>query len=454
MSAKSILKTIFLPLLVVSSLTSCGGGGGDDSTVTTVKFSVRNYQVELEGWQEMVKSANQLLAADNQKVKIELETIKVGSSWDDFYTKVTTNILTRKGGTIGRIAESHIPLMIKKNQIADLTDVANELIATNEYNNDSFGGVALNGGKYYGLPSGLQHMVLYYNKDKFDAYNSKVEDADKISYPSGDWDDASTFTEIRDYAKKLTSGSGASKQYGFSAGPFLAYAGMYSKNCGGYNIFDDEGNCQIDTEPFYDVYNWLGSMIIEDGSAPKAVDTYNEGGFGKFCSGNIAMLVDGIYNLHDIIRDCKFKVGIAAIPVGVNDSGAKYKSYSTNFTDRYWAAQTSKHPAEDKIALKYILKAESIRAHAALQVGGVPIRKDCVDTYFTSIVSSGVTQEAANVIKEGAKNTINVPYSSYYNEVDQKINAVIALWMDQKEGWTTEKFIKYMDSEMKAAMGK
>ena len=33
-----------------------------------------------------------------------------------------------------------------------------------KYNASAFEGVAKKDGKYYGLPSGTQHMVLYYNK--------------------------------------------------------------------------------------------------------------------------------------------------------------------------------------------------------------------------------------------------------------------------------------------------
>ena len=162
----------------------------------------------------MIDAANCVLERYGEKVRIEAEIIMT-DSWDQYYTKVTSNILGKIGGTIGRIAESHMPQMVNKNQIADLTEVRNALVETGEYAADAFEGVAVKDGKYYGLPSGTQHMVLYYNKTIFDEYNKAHPEA-PVDYPSGDWNNASTFEEIRETAKKLTSGSGASKKFGLS----------------------------------------------------------------------------------------------------------------------------------------------------------------------------------------------------------------------------------------------
>ena len=450
---KTFLKAGALALISLATLTGCGGGG--DPGVTTVKFSVRNYAVELEGWKKTVSKANELLEADNQKVRIEIETIQVGSSWDDFYNKVRTNILTNKGGTIGRIAESHMPKMRTGKLIGEVTELANELKATGEYNNSAFEGVAKEGDKYYGLPSGLQHMVLYYNKDKFDAYNQGKPAANQLAYPSANWEDASVFQEIRTSALKLTSGEGLSKQFGFSAGPFLAYAGMYSKNSGGYNIFDDEGKCKIYSQSFLDVYNWLGDMIYTDKSSPNISDSLDEGGLDKFCTGNVAMYVGGVYDLHDIVTKTKnkFTVGVGAIPVGLNADGEKYSSYTSNFTDCYWASDKSRHKEEDRIALRYLMKSEVIKESAKYHVGGVPIKNDCVDNYFNELKLAGLSQAAVDCIRAGAAKKINVPYTAYYNEVDLAINAKVGLWMNHEDpDWYTDKFVKFAHDTMVAAM--
>lgn len=136
------------------SLAACGKGGGTDKDGNViVQMSLMNSTNENPGWLAMIDAANGVLERDGEKVRIEAEIIMT-DSWDQYYTKVTSNILGKIGGTIGRIAESHMPQMVNKNQIADLTEVRNALVETGEYAADAFEGVAVKDGKYYGLPSG------------------------------------------------------------------------------------------------------------------------------------------------------------------------------------------------------------------------------------------------------------------------------------------------------------
>ena len=160
-------KRIGLLALALSALLmSCGGPATGTAESGVVKFSIINSINERPGWDAQIAKANELMAADGIDIVIEKEVIKT-DSWDDYYTKVAANLAGRTGGTIGRIAESHIPNMVAKGQLQDLTSIVEELKATGDYVNELFNGVAKKGETYYGLPSGTQHMVLYYNKDKF-----------------------------------------------------------------------------------------------------------------------------------------------------------------------------------------------------------------------------------------------------------------------------------------------
>lgn len=310
-----IIALALVMTMLCVSLSACAKSEERDTEGNLiVKMSLMNSKNENPGWLAMIDAANEVLKANGEKVRIQAEIIMT-DSWDEYYTKITSNMMGKIGGTIGRIAESHVAQMVEKNRLADLTSLVDELIATGEYSADAFGGVAEKDGKYYGLPSGTQHMVLYYNKTLFDNYNAAHPD-DQIAYPSSDWSNPSTFDEIRTAAKKLSGGSGNAKYFGLSAGPFLAYAGMYAKNSGGDNIFDANGNCIINTHPYYDVYEWFAKMLIEDESMPSTSDTTQSDAVNRFLSGNIAMLVDGVWQLHDICKyTADYEIGVAAIPV-------------------------------------------------------------------------------------------------------------------------------------------
>ena len=480
---KKLIKALYLGLLIptCAALASCGGGSGVDADGNTiVTMSVINSTNENPGWLAQIEAANELLAAQGEKIVIEPEIIKT-DSWDEYYTKITTNMLGRVGGTIGRIAESHVPLMLDKGQINDITGLVNELLEETDengkpvYNASAFDGVAKKDGKYYGLPSGTQHMVLYYNKAIFDQYNNVIEMAKngssaaqiaaavkwdearinhiltenptltKLEYPSSDWNNASTFDEIADTAKKLSYGAANVRRFGLSAGPFLAYAGMYAKNSGGYNIFDEQGNCMIKTQPFYDVYEWFDKMLKVDKSMPTTSDTATSSAIDRFLSGNIAMMVDGVWQLHSINKYVEGDVGIAAIPV----KSKEYKSYSTTFADRFWSARTSKNPEADQKALKALMSVEAITALSEKSVGGLPVVDQCLDTYLETLNTTKFADDV-ETIKTGALNGVNVPYSTYYNTVDQRINQKMAVWIGGE--MTSAEFVDYMDECMRLGM--
>ncbi len=452
---KKTLRKILAGCLALSmtvgaaGLGACGNSDIDSEGNVIVTMSIMNSTNENPGWLAMIDAANEVLKRDGQKVRIEPEIIKT-DSWDNYYTKVTSNILGSIGGTIGRIAESHMPMMVDKRQVMDLTSIRDELVATGEYDASSFDGVAKNGGKYYGLPSGTQHMVLYYNKTLFDEYNADNPTA-RIEYPSDDWSNASTFAEIRDTAKKITdyytAKLGANKKkFGLSAGPYLAYAGMYAKNSGGVNIFDANGECQIASQPFYDVYDWFTQMLVTDKSMPNTSDTQTLDASARFLGGNIAMIIDGVWQMHDICEYTEnYEIGIAAIPV----SDKQYTSYSTTFTDRFWAARNSRHPEEDKIALKALMSKEAITAVSNKQIGGIPIRTDCVDNYFEAIKGTKLS-DYVDVVKNGIANKVNVPYSTYYNIVDQQINQKMSVWINGN--MTAKDYVDFMADTMKKGM--
>ena len=437
---KKSLCIVLSAAFALTCFTGCGKSSDKDKNGNTiVKMSIMNSVNENPGWLAMIDAANEVLKEQGEKIVIEADIIKT-DSWDEYYTKITSNMMGKIGGTIGRIAESHMPMMVNKNQLQDLTDIKNELVASGDYYADAFKGVAEKNGKYYGLPSGLQHMVLYYNKTIIDEYNAS-HPTDKIAYPSGDWENASTFEEIADAAQKLSG----NKKFGISAGPFLAYAGMYSKNSGGENIFDAQGNCVIDSQPFYDVYNWFERMLITDKSMPSTADTAVLDAMARFQGGNIAMIIDGVWQIHDVCKYTQGEVGVAAIPVAAKGNS----SYTTTFADRFWAARTSTHPEADKKAIKALMSKKAVTALAQKQIGGLPVRQDCVSTYLDAIRETKIG-DYVDVISGGLSKSINVPYTIYYNKVDQQINQKMSVWINGQ--MSTAEFVKFMDTTMKSGM--
>ena len=380
-----------------------------------ISFSMAAYSNEVDGWTAMIEEANRQLEADGKNISIKINKVPC-TGWPEYYQKVITQMAGGSAPDIGRIAESYMPMLINKGQVADLTDYMAEDFDMSRYYEKTFENSAFVDGHYYGLPSGLNYYLVYYNKDMFDAAG--------LEYPSSDWNKASSFDEYREMAKALTGGEGANKTYGFSAGPYMAAIGMFNKSLGGNNVFDENGNPTMNDAVTKEVYAWFDTMLREDYSMPRPTDTKVMSAFDMFKAGRLGMILDGTWWL-GAIKDIKdFNVGIAAIPSG---NGAE--AYTSQFVDSFVIFKGSKHEAEAWEAVKAIMSTEAFQALAKTGVGGVPVAKDVANAVIDESLGSAVDESGKTCAEEGMNHTIKVPYNSYYQEADQKVYNVMDEWL-------------------------
>ena len=122
-----ILAAVLLLAAGTAAFAGCGGNvQRDEDGNVVVTMTLMDNEYETDGWLALIDAANGVLERDGESVRIEPELV-VTSSWDEYYTKVSANIFGRTGGTIGRIAESHVPTLIDRGQAADLTDLRERL---------------------------------------------------------------------------------------------------------------------------------------------------------------------------------------------------------------------------------------------------------------------------------------------------------------------------------------
>lgn len=400
----------------ISSAKTAGEQGTEaDGETVEITFSMAAYSNEVDGWTAMIEAANQKLEADGKNIVIRINKVPC-TGWPEYYQKVITQMAGGSAPDIGRIAESYMPMLIDKGQVTDLTDYVKKDLDLNQYYEKTFENSAYVDGRYYGLPSGLNYYLVYYNKDMLDAAS--------VDYPSGDWSDAASFEEFRETAKALTGGEGAEKTYGFSAGPYMAAVGMFNKSLGGNNVFDESGKPSMNDETSKAVYEWFDEMLREDYSMPRPTDTKVMSAFDMFKAGRLGMILDGTWWLGSIKDITDFRVGIAAIPAG---NGGE--AYTSQFVDSFVLFKGSKHEAEAWEALKAIMSTEAFQALAETGVGGVPVVKDVANAVIDESLGSAVDTEDKKCAEEGMNHTIKVPYNSYYQEADQKVNNVMDEWL-------------------------
>ena len=162
-------------------------------------------------------------------------------------------------------------------------------------------------GGYFGLPRDFQTIVLYYNKDMFDAAG--------LAYPTADW----TWDDLRKSAKALTldkDGDGRTDQWGFTAdtyGPEAFLAPVIRSNGG--DLIDPVARKTLVASPGAKAgLQFVLDMFATDKSMPNAqqVESY---GWDPFLAGVSAMTLSGHWSVPDY-SGAAFKWDVAPIPKG------------------------------------------------------------------------------------------------------------------------------------------
>lgn len=140
--------------------------------------------------------------------------------------------------------------------------------------------IAKRGDKIYAIPGDFTPMVMYYNKDLFEAAG--------VPYPDASWD----FEKFLDTAKKLTDGS--KEKYGFVFPNWMPGWIMWLWNNGGDVLSSDGKKASgfLDSEQNVKTVEWLREMILVHKVAPTLSEAASTG-VDLFANGQAAMAVSG-----------------------------------------------------------------------------------------------------------------------------------------------------------------
>lgn len=330
------MKNRLLILIVAVSLilTACGGGQAPPVSGTPAEISMMMWgdPAELDVWNQIVADFQQ--ANPNIKVGVEV------SDWDSYWTKLKTLL---SAGTPPDVFAIDAPLYLDYQS----RDVLLNLQPYLDKNPDMLNGVypqTLEAYKtpdgMYGLPRDFQTIVLFYNKDMFDAAN--------VAYPTGDW----TYDDLRNAAKQLTLDSNADgkiDQFGFYSDlwdmeliwseAIWAYGGDVI-NADHTKTLIGEPNAREAWQLFYD-------MEFTDKSWPDT-NTAGEYADDPFLAGVAAMTTIGHWVVPGY-AEVDFKWDVAPMPKG--PAGQATSVNSAGFV----VAKASKNPDAAFEFLKYVV---------------------------------------------------------------------------------------------------
>lgn len=275
-----------------------GGEEVESAATTEISYMLWGSPEELAVWQTIVDEFQKA----NPDIKVNVDV----SDWDSYWNKLQTLFA---GGTPPDVFAMDAPLYPDWQSRGVLLNLqpyidANPALLEGLYPGPLESYKRDDG--YYGLPRDFQTIVLYYNKDMFDAAG--------VAYPTDDW----TLDDLREAAKALTldkDGDGVTDQWGFYADLWdmeLFWSGALWGH-GGDIVTADRTKTLIGEPKAREAWRFISDMMTVDKSMPNP-DTVNQFG-DPFAAGVAAMNVIGHWVVPEYSA-LEFGWDVAAFPAG------------------------------------------------------------------------------------------------------------------------------------------
>jgi multiple sugar transport system substrate-binding protein len=186
----------------------------------------------------------QAFHSQHSNITIDVQT----ASYNDYFTKLQTAIA---GGTAPDTFELNYENFVSYSSAGSLLDLSGQASSDSGFKSSVYYprayGVFNQNGKQYGLPESFSDVLLFYNKDLFDAAG--------VSYPTTDW----TWSDELTAAQKLTNASKG--VWGdFQPIQFFEFYKVLAQN-GGKFFSSDKKHSTFNDQAGVDAATWLVSKV-------------------------------------------------------------------------------------------------------------------------------------------------------------------------------------------------
>lgn len=288
-------RIFLLGMLVVMLLAACK----PEARTTEITYMMWGSPEELEVWQALVSEFN----AAHPEITVNVEV----SDWDGYWEKLKTLYASNTPPDIFAMDAPLFPDWQSRGVLLNLQPY----IDSKPGFLDGFYPVTLENYQradgYYGLPRDFQTIVMFYNKDMFDAAG--------VPYPAANW----TYDDFRQAASQLTldkDGDGVTDQWGFGADLWDMEL-FWSEAIwafGGDVISADRTRTLLGEPAARQAWQFTYDLIHVDGSMPTP-DQANQFGYDLFQAGVVAMWPIGHWAANDY-KSVDFAYDVAPMPVG------------------------------------------------------------------------------------------------------------------------------------------
>ncbi|NLY91555.1 MAG: sugar ABC transporter substrate-binding protein [Firmicutes bacterium] len=335
----------YLGLVFLIGLLFFAGCTGAKKEKNTYTFATWAAGEELKEFSAIIDKVNR--EADGQ-YKVEVLSIP-----SDYYVKLATYIAAKKTPDFFWLTQELISKYAELGAIADLTEMfkASQVLTPDQYYPGVLRSATYNG-RHYGLPWIANPLVVYYNKDLFDAAG--------VPYPpaTGGW----TWDEFIETAKALTrtvrdQNGNTYQQYGYIVDGWpnietFIWAG------GGDIIADNGVDVLLDSQ---ETIQGLGILqkILKAGITPP----YREvGSLGSnnvwFEKQRVAMFMGGIQDNFEVKvarmpKEEQFRIGYAPMPVGLDGKAHAFNWTASTVLSSKLAKSKQAYAVMEKLTLEF-----------------------------------------------------------------------------------------------------
>ena len=289
--------------LLALGFAGCGGsgegsaaGGSESGGVTTLTWQMwSGSEIETEALNHL----SEMVTQKHPDIKLTLQT----STFPDYWTKLAAQA---SGGNVGCILGVQGPRAPSITQLLLPLDDARLKTAgvdMSEFNESITKALQANG-QQIAIPYDFGPLVVFYNADAFEKAG--------VPLPTTSW----TQAEFDSAAKKLKD-SGIN---GYSYFPTVDSLSAWGLTRTGKQPISVDGKPQLDTPEMISTFEYLQGMV-QSGVTPKLPATNDTGvALDAYMAGDSAMVVDGPWQYGNIVKNAKFKPGVAPMPAGPNGS--------------------------------------------------------------------------------------------------------------------------------------
>jgi multiple sugar transport system substrate-binding protein len=305
---KTLLAASGLVGVVALALSGCGAPAEESGPVT---ITYTNF-ISNDGNEENLQTIIDAFQDENPDITVEVTTLP----YADYGTAIQTDLAAGTESDVFDIEYSNYT-QYQANGVLAPIEVAN----ADAYKASLLEAYATDGTQY-ALPSSFSNVVLYYNKDLFDAAG--------LDYPTNDW----TWEDEKEAAEALTD-QAAGVWGDHQPVSFYEYYKVLAQN-GGQFLSDDGTSVAFNTPEGVEAAHWLvdksGTVMptIEQGQGSPDFDT------NLFKDGKLAMLHTGIW-VFGAVADVPFGWDIAVEPGNTTQASAV-------FSNALGVSANSEHP--------------------------------------------------------------------------------------------------------------